>query len=288
MINNINSHDVERKFQNLLEQQQQTNIKKGLSSKYSSKSEALPQQNTLNTFKAPRSSNSMIVVKQPPAKSNSSNSLRRMQIKESIIRTKLNSENELSQHSKIQAANIENENIIGDVHSVTYEITLKLGNYLIIFFLGSVLSIGFYYAYTRGLELITDNPNLLNNISDIRGILTILGVIGLFIIFTYLIRRNKEISKKQNKLVADNCFNGIKNNLLSKRDSGVQSPEIDVAEFIKEYCNSNNVKPEYFNQKIMPLIRSKSRSDNSLEESNFYVDGVIKTHWRLKSDNDTQ
>jgi hypothetical protein len=291
-INNnkiFNNYDDEKRLQNFLEQQhqqqQQITQKKGLSSKYSSKSQALPNPTNINNFKAPRSSNSMIIVKNIPAKTNSSNSLRRIQLKESIIRTKLVNDAFYATEVSINQLNSnENIDIIADAHSVSYEF-VKIGQYAVIFIIGSALAAAFYFAFTEGSEYIKNNPDLLKNILNPGNIIAIVGIISVSLFIAYLIKKNKEISEKENKLVADNCFNGIKENLITKRENGVESPEIDASEFIQVYCDSNNVKSDYFNEKIIPLIRAQCRLDNVVEESNLYVDGVIKTYWRLKSEN---
>lgn len=288
IVSNSNNYN-ENNFQNFLEQQQHEqkhiSLKKGLSSKYSNKSQVFLAQNNSNNFKAPRSSNSMILVKQIPATSNSSKSLRRLQIKESIIRTKLKNDlNEQNLANTRHSIDIDNQNIIAEVENVSYEILVKLGHYALIFIMGSALAAGFYFTYIQGIQCVNEYRELSNNLSNVGGIISIIGALGLIILISYLIKKNREIFKKENKLVADNCFNGIKNNLLSKRENGLQSPEIDANEFIEVYCNSNNVNAEYLKQNIMPLIMAQCRLDDSVEESNIYLDGVIRTLWRLKSE----
>jgi len=283
-----NNYDEERKLQNYFEQQllqqQQIDLKKNLGSRYSSKSQILMSQ---DNFKAPRSSNSMIVVKQLPAKSHSSNSLRRLQIKESIINTSIRSGSNKMQPSvsvKAPENNINNLDILKDSRSTSFEIILKLGKYVIIFVLGTAIAYAFYYAYNNSYDSILEFYNSFTPSNQVGSIVTLVGGVGILLFLSYLIKRNREIVEKEKKFIADNCFNGIKENLVSKRESGVPLPEIDADEFIQEFCNSNNGKPAYFMEEIMPYIRENCKDDDTVEELNTYVDGVIKTFWKLKSD----
>ena len=283
-----NNYDADRMLQNYLEQQllqqQEVDLKKNLGSRYSSKSQTLM---SYDNFKAPRSSNSMIVVKQLPAKSNSSNSLRRIQIRESIINTSIKSESNKMQPSVPVKApeNINNLVILQDSSGTSREFVIKLGKYIIIFVLGTAIAYAFYYAYNNCYDSIIEYyNNSFSSSNQVGSMVALFGGVGILLFLSYLIKRNREITEKENKFIADNCFNGIKENLVSKRESGVPLPEIDSDDFIKEFCNSNNCKPAFFMEEIMPYIRENCNEDSTVEELNTYVDGVIKTFWKLKSD----
>ena len=275
--------DEEKNFQIFLEHQQKEQIQiEKLSTKRSHKSQELTKQNSL---RAPRYSNSLILDKQIfiPAKSNSTRSLRRIQIRDSIINTNLSSYFEFT---SIADNKTNNENILIDTNDITHEFIIKFRNYIIIFLLGSALAAVLYISFTSSYELVSNYSKIFSNSEQLELLaIPILVLAGTAYVF-YLKKRSKEISEKENKLIADNCFAGIKENLLNKKSSGVENPEIDTEYFIQEYCDSNKCEPSLFTEEILPHIREHCVLDDTVEESSVYLDGVLKSVWRIKVSND--
>jgi len=274
------TQDAEKEFQVFLEHQQQQQIKvknENFSSKRSHKSHEIPNE---NSFRAPQSSNSLVRV--IPAKSFSSRSLRRIQINESIIKTNLNNFFEFPSENK---AIKENENILFDANDITHEFILKFRNYIIIFLLGSALAAVLYISFTTSFELLSSYSEIFKSSEHMELLAIPILILAGAAYVVYLKKRSKEITEKENKLIADNCFAGIKLNLLNKRECGVENPEIDTKDFIQEYCDSNKRETSLFTEEILPHITEHFNLDDSVEESSVYLDGVLKSVWRIKVSN---
>jgi len=71
--------------------------------------------------------------------------------------------------------------------------------------------------------------------------------------------------------------------LIRKKANGLGgNSEYHEEIFVREYCEQNHNNEKEFRKNILPYIKSFIKDDDILEETNIYVDGALRTFWKLK------
>jgi hypothetical protein len=254
--NTLNAEDIETK------ENPSFHSKKSLDN-YSKISQKQNDNVSTSNFKAPRSNTSLNIVKTEPEKvhsKSSSSSLRRIQIKDSIIKAKvLNTQ--------------ENKTILNKMDSIDLK---KLTRNLVIFssFAAVTGACGvFYFSFLKEANFANFNS---------RYFIILIFAIGLSIMIVHFKKQHNEFIERENRLIAENCLQAVKDNLLNKKQNGVEDPQIDIEHFIQEYAVTNSTSSQVFKESILPFIRDQTATNDTIEEVTAYNEGDLKTFWKLK------
>lgn len=217
-----------------------------------------------NLFRYPYSGNQVFKNEFMRANSmrSSTNSINRVQLLNSINRTTLSSNN---------LKNVE------DFPHFQHE-PIEWRKYAKLFFFG--LSAG---AMAVAIWHILDNNIRELNFAEFpfmnKNTIVILSIGALLIVFAaYLIHWNKIYRQRENKLIADNCVQEIRNFLQERPDFNLQEEN-----FINEYCLTNGRKVDDLRLNVLPFIKEMIRNDEVLEETLMNINGNAQTIWRFKN-----
>lgn len=141
---------------------------------------------------------------------------------------------------------------------------------------GVVCGVFFYIIFSM--------PRL--NFAEIESVLQFIGyscgAVFILLLSNYLITKYKEAVLKKNQLIADNCVQEIKRNLLETDTNGLRVQEINENQFVETYCQHNKINEEDFKENILQHMKHLIRSDSEIQEINTYVDGHLESLWRSK------
>jgi hypothetical protein len=247
------------------------------SSKYQSNLSQPQVDSTGNNFKIPTSHQSSNYFKKEFMRArnsirSSTDSLRRLQLRDSINNIKINS-----------STGMYNASGLKDVDMVKIDNLIHFPvEYMKLFFGAAGFAAATFCVYKAALPLI-ENVNLVDVGENYKQIAVGIAAFLITIYVVHLIKKNKELKLKAKKLTADNIVQGIKQHLQEKRDvDGIDEPEILVEIFIESYCSANDTTVDDFKKNTLPYMREIISEDDQLNEVNTYSDGVLKTFWRLQ------